>query len=226
MPIDPKRVIKLREKLGLTQGQLSKKVGMKQQGISSIEEGNSARPRRLRELAAALETSEAYLLGETNNPALTGFEIIPVDTALWITGEVAAGRWLEIDLTFEPTERVPFVPVLGMEAGSLFALKVRGDSVDKEAPDGSVIICLSLAESGIAIQNGDLVVVERRREQEGLREVTVKRFFRRRNGVELVPESTNPRWKPVFMKDGSHADEEEMRIIGRVEFVLKKPSRP
>lgn len=48
---------------------LAKQTGMSQQGVQSILAGASGRPRLLREIANALETTEAYLLGESNDPA-------------------------------------------------------------------------------------------------------------------------------------------------------------
>ncbi|MBR1219107.1 LexA family transcriptional regulator [Bradyrhizobium sp. U87765 SZCCT0131] len=51
-----------RAKLGLSQEMLAERVGMKQQGIDAIEQGRVKRPRLLREIAAALATSEDWLL--------------------------------------------------------------------------------------------------------------------------------------------------------------------
>jgi len=53
-----------------SQGWLADQVGMRQQGINSIIAGDVERPRKLREIAVALETTQEYLLGETNNPTL------------------------------------------------------------------------------------------------------------------------------------------------------------
>jgi transcriptional regulator with XRE-family HTH domain len=59
------RVRQLRKERGLSQLKLAKAVGMRQQGIQSIEDGKSRRPRKLRELAWALQTTEGWLLGES-----------------------------------------------------------------------------------------------------------------------------------------------------------------
>lgn len=56
------RVASRRIKLGMSQTQLAKAVGMKQQGILNIEGGVVERPRRMTELAAALLTTEEWLL--------------------------------------------------------------------------------------------------------------------------------------------------------------------
>ena len=56
------RVKKRREHLNLSQVWLARAVGMKQQGIVNIEKGLVERPRKLLELAAALHTSQEWLL--------------------------------------------------------------------------------------------------------------------------------------------------------------------
>lgn len=56
------RVTRRRTKLGLSQGEVAKAVGMKQQGVQNIEAGIVARPRAMMELAAILETTEKWLL--------------------------------------------------------------------------------------------------------------------------------------------------------------------
>lgn len=48
---------------------LAKRIGMTQQGVEAILGGRSKRPRLLKEISEALATSEAYLLGETDDPS-------------------------------------------------------------------------------------------------------------------------------------------------------------
>lgn len=56
------RILLRRQELGISQVELANAVEMKQQGIQSIESGVVKRPGKLRELAAALRTSQEYLL--------------------------------------------------------------------------------------------------------------------------------------------------------------------
>lgn len=227
MEIDPKRFLKRRLKLKLSQGEVATRAGMRQQGIASIESGEVKRPRRLRELAQALETTEDYLLRETDEDALIALENIPVKMGIPISGEVAAGLWLEIGLPAqEPTEWLPFMPDMGWKPEATYAIRVRGNSVDKLAPHGSILICTDLAESGLKVKDNDLVVVEHIREQEGKRQVTVKRIRARRGGWELIPESTDPYWKPIVIRrDMTERDgDEEIRVIARVEWIAQRPS--
>lgn len=48
---------------------LANEVGMKPQGIQSILAGEVQRPRKLREISLALQTTEDYLLDEGEHPA-------------------------------------------------------------------------------------------------------------------------------------------------------------
>lgn len=56
------RVRGRRLQLGISQGELARLAGMSQQGIDSIEAGASRRPRRLIEIAQALQTTTEWLL--------------------------------------------------------------------------------------------------------------------------------------------------------------------
>lgn len=61
--------IELRLKaLGYSQSWLASRAGMKQPGVQAIISGRVDRPRKLKEIATALETSQEYLLGETDDP--------------------------------------------------------------------------------------------------------------------------------------------------------------
>jgi phage repressor protein C with HTH and peptisase S24 domain len=105
----------------------------------------------------------------------------------------------------------------------VYCLTVRGDSLDLIARPGSTLVCVDLNESGLGVKDGDLVIVERAREQSGLRETTAKRVRAVRGGFELYPESTNPKWKPVHYPRQSDDDGETVTILARVEFILNKP---
>lgn len=47
---------------------LAKKLGMSQSGINDIANGKVVRPKQLREMASILQTSQEYLLCETDDP--------------------------------------------------------------------------------------------------------------------------------------------------------------
>lgn len=66
------RVKKLRDLRGLSQGDLAQVIGVDVNTIWRWENGRSSPARSLQKLAQALDTTTAYLLGETDDPARPG----------------------------------------------------------------------------------------------------------------------------------------------------------
>lgn len=63
------RLFALRKAKNLSQEALGKLVGMTQQTVQAIEEGKTLHPRKIKQLAAALDTTpENLLYGVHNNP--------------------------------------------------------------------------------------------------------------------------------------------------------------
>lgn len=117
-----------------------------------------------------------------------------------LLSEVEAGRFVE-----PPAEP----PVSGESViveyphETVFALIVRGDSMDRIAPEGSVIV---IDYSYRDLKDGDLGVF---RNDRG--EATFKRYRVRGGEAWLQPESDNPRHAPVFPADGA-----TIEAIGKV----------
>ena len=121
------------------QSWLAREVGMKQQGIASILAGDVERPRKLREIATALKTSQEYLLGETSNSAPPPENDIPQFVQVPQISWVAAGDpdTPEAVLEFEEAERLA---VVGLDPnGDWIALRVDGSSMNKISPPDSII---------------------------------------------------------------------------------------
>lgn len=122
-------------------------------------------------------------------------------TVLPLAGIVAAGSPIE---AIEQQETVD-VPEEMLGSGEYFALKVRGNSmVDEGIVDGDTIVVRKQATA----QNGQTVVAL----VEG--EATVKKYFRRRDSIELKP--ANAAMSSIFVKDG------EFTIQGVVVGLLRK----
>jgi SOS-response transcriptional repressor LexA len=149
---------------------------------------------------------------------------------LAIRGTVAAGTWLEIDAMSleEPIGSVPIPPDPSHQNASSFGLVVSGTSINRIAADGDVLVCLSTLETGYSPRDGDLVIVERRRAQEGLIEVTAKRFYRFHDRVELSPESTDPKWQsPIVIRHEDVSDgKADVRVIAVVRWIYKTVPPP
>lgn len=126
----PSRIISLRQRLNWSQKDLADRIGVSQQSINSIEAGLVARPKKLRELAAALRASQEYLLGQTDI-----IEEEPRERMAPILGLAGAGPdgtvlFAEGQATFG---EAPAPPGAGEHVA---ALEVRGDSMYGLANDG------------------------------------------------------------------------------------------
>lgn len=146
----------------------------------------------------------------TGRGSMSGRGVIPAEievAGLPVAGVIQAGHWLEttfIDSDLEP-EMLPVARDARFPRARQYALRVIGDSMDREYPDGSYVTCVDFAESGLAIMEGMTVHVERHRAGGQLVEVTLKVVVRRNGGWALEPRSSNPAWQPITFS-GSEAD--------------------
>lgn len=92
-----KRISRRRIDLGISQTDLAVAVGMKQQGIQSIEDGKVERPRKLKEIASALRTSQDFLLTGRGQPERDSDDGRIVPSANEVDHRPTAGI-LEIDV--------------------------------------------------------------------------------------------------------------------------------
>ena len=124
--------------------------------------------------------------------------------AVPLLGKVAAGKPLFVEENFEGTVELPAAFVSG---GKYFALNVSGDSMnDAGIHDGDTAIIRYQTDA----ENGDIVVALVDEEA-----VTLKRFYRKSNAVELRPE--NPRFHPIFSQN--------VRILGRLACLIRRYER-
>ncbi len=194
--------------------------------IISNENGNRPISKKMAQVyAEAFEVSAGWLLygdgGETSGKPNT-----PRRPALKISGEVAAGHWLESNL-FE-TERTEKSNVAGGDAryqpGMQYLLRVNGESLNQVARDGDLILCLDYAEAGIELKSGDLVVVERSRDGGLTLERTAKRIIRHNGEIELRPESSDPRFQEPVIYDEHSEEATEVRVIAKILKVIREVS--
>ena len=151
-----------------------------------------------------------YEVGETSS--VEPFESIPV------MGEVAAGVWREVQFqSQEPLFALPLIPTYREWKLHVIGAVVRGESLNRVARDGDILIIESVAQTGHTPRENDLVLAERSRDQGGIFEVTAKRLV----GSKLVPDSDDPRYQEAITI-GEH-ENETMQIIGIVHFVVRRP---
>lgn len=140
-----------------------------------------------------------------------------------VTGKVAAGQWLDVaDMDFGYDDIEPVPSVSGYSPAQQFALLVDGNSLNKVAQHGDRLVCVSMTADGVEIRLDDLVIVERRRFGGQMVERTAKRVRQTIDGFELWPESTDPAHQEPIRLNGAQ-DGEEVAIIGKVLWILRKP---
>lgn len=118
-----------------------------------------------------------------------------------VLGRVAAGVPLEMVEDVIDWEEISETTA---NLGQIFALRIKGDSMNPRIVDGDVVIIRQQddAESGdvvIASVNGD--------------DATCKRLRKYKEGIELIP--FNPSYAPMFFSNQDIA-EKPVRILGKV----------
>lgn len=140
-----------------------------------------------------------------------------------VMGEVAAGVWREEQFLSDTS-----LGMVGLQSVNpdlrkhMIGLVVKGESLNKLARENDILVVESLRDTGTVPRDGDLVVVERKRGQEGIFEMTAKRLRRRGSGLELWPESTDQRYQePLRILDDRRSD--EATIVGLVHYIVRIP---
>lgn len=143
--------------------------------------------------------------------------------ALDLKGQVAAGLWMEAGL-FE-TDAVRKATISGdlrFPSECQYLLEINGESLNRIARNGDLILCLDYLDAGIEIKSGDLVVVERSRDGGHTIERTAKRIIRRDNVIELQPESDDPRFQEPVVFNEHDEEATEVRIIAKILSVIRQ----
>lgn len=209
------RLERLLAGLGKSAQQASTDAGLGESFIRDFRSGKSKSPtlENLASLSKALETTPEFLA--------FGVGASSARRRLAMIGEVAAGVWIDTDgeADTSPVIDAPVMPDPRYPADEQFAVCVRGNSIDRIAKPGAVLICVSTQHGAIAPVNGDLVIVERRRvHEDGSKEVERAARKYRKNGpfIELSPESTDPRWKPIEYAPGAEVGDMTTTVVAVV----------
>ncbi|MBG6148323.1 SOS-response transcriptional repressor LexA [Labrenzia sp. EL_142] len=143
-------------------------------------------------------------------------------TGVPIVGEVAAGLWMEAAL-FE-TENALESTIsydIRFPAQSQFVVRVRGESLNRIAGNGDLLLCVDYLAAGIELKENDLVLVERSRDNGMTIERTAKRLVSLNGQSELMPESDDPRFQDtIFYREGD-VDHTEVKIKAKIVMVFK-----
>ncbi len=222
----------LRVARNLTQAGLADLVGTSQPQIRRLENGERQMTKEWAErLAPHLGVvPSALLFPEQRAEAVAEALINKIARAssteqnslLNIKGEVAAGLWMEADL-FD-SEKVEKSNLIGGDKRFpleyQYLLRIRGESLNREAQDGDLILCLDYGQAGFEIKSGDLIVVERSRDGGHTLERTAKRIFHHNGEIELRPESNDPRFQEPVVYNEHSEEASEVRILAKVLHVI------
>lgn len=144
-------------------------------------------------------------------------------TALEIKGQVAAGLWMEAGLfETDDTRKTTIAGDLRFPGKCQYLLQINGESLNRIARNGDLILCLDYLDAGIEIKSGDLVVVERSRDGGHTIERTAKRIVRRNGTIELQPESDDPRFQDPVLFNEHDEEATEVRIIAKILSVIRQ----
>ncbi|HEX8446256.1 MAG TPA: S24 family peptidase [Sphingomonas sp.] len=214
---------RVRERLavkGLSQSELARRVGVTQGAIAKIVSGISQGSSHLHRVARELETTPAYLTGETQDPSLGAApaptpETVAEQLDLLMIPEMdiqygMGGGTIVIegaDMTSIPFPRAWLESVTKSPVELLFFARGRGDSMQPTVMDGDIVL----------IDRSDTRIIDQDRIWAiGFGELGAIKRVRRRGGGGWKLMSDNP-----LVSDEMLADD-EMFVVGRVIWVGRK----
>ncbi|MCS6985562.1 MAG: transcriptional repressor LexA [Leptospiraceae bacterium] len=126
-----------------------------------------------------------------------------------LIGAIAAGRPTLAEESVE--KRIPLPrSFLAHAAGELFALRVRGDSMEKAGIlDGDIAVIKQVSDYKSEVQNGDIVaaLIDQ--------EATLKTFYRKKDTIELHP--ANDRYPVIRLEE-----KDDPQILGKLVGIYRR----
>ena len=171
------RIRQRREQLSLSQEELAARMGYRSKSsITKLEKGINDLPRaKLEELAAALDTTPAWLMGLADLPCPPpGFEPLPEMARVPLVGSIACGTPITAEQNIECYIGVP----AAWHAD--FALTCHGSSMAPTICDGDIVCIRRQPE----VEQGEIAAVRIGEE------ATLKHFHRQGETVMLLADNT------------------------------------
>lgn len=215
------RIAERLEALGLSQAELARRVKVAQPTINALIRGGNSGSRHLHKIAAELETSPAWLAGETDDPSpiaprLSTVEALAEELDLAILPEFdigyAMGGGTSLAERYEQKGIVPFSrgwlrSMMSGAIGELFVARGEGDSMEPTLKDGDIVL-IDTAQQQVRAQDRIWAVV--------YGELGMIKRVRRTPGGTYLLLSDNSTVPPVECHDG------EMSVIGRVIWIGRR----
>lgn len=189
-----KKLRELRKLEGWTQEEVAKRLGVSKQTYSHYENENR-RPSldTIKELAAVYQVNIDDIFAE---------EKISDIISLPIVGRISCGNG---NLAYEEIEGYEPTPKEWLNGGEHFYLRAKGDSMNgARIFDGDLLLIRKQPE----VENGEIAAVLIGED------AVLKRVYR--NGDQLVLQSENPNYAPIF------APPAEVQIIGKLKMNVIK----
>ena len=192
----------LRERFGMEQIDLAKKLGRKSSSsISEWEKGKyTPKMATLKQIAEIFNVNiDDLMKKDLKNPTDEVIQPLPV-REIPIVSQISAGLPIYAE---ENILEHTYIATKKLNTNKeIFGLRVNGDSMDKEFRDGDVVI----VEKDSVVENGQIAVV-----QINGYNATVKRVRYEKDRIILIPESNNPAHYPQV-----YSQDDEVKIIGKV----------
>ena len=193
----------LREKAGLSQGELARILNVSDKTVSAWENGTrTPRMGAIQKLADYFHVQKSVLI-EDQWPFDLPENAFPYNTPAMhripVLGTISAG------LPIYAEQNIEGYTYTDLNGGAeYFALRVKGDSMTAARinPGDTLIV-----RRQDMVENGEIAVV-----LVGDEEATVKRFYRKDNVVTLIPQSNNPEHQPQIYNCRTTS----IRILGKV----------
>lgn len=203
------RLREARERAGLSLEEMAKAVGAKLPTYTQHENGTRNFPAsKAARYAEFLRTTPEWLLyGRKTKPQIVPITV-PVETAarqIPVISWVAAGQLSESETQLPPESET--IEISGLPPGDYFGTRARGDSMNRIAPDGALII----------VNRAERDLVRGRRYIFAHRGKTTFKRFGGTDPYRLEPESLNPDNEIIFPNDPA-----AWEVIGRVRLVVSE----
>lgn len=149
--LDFDRIAKLCKLKGWSRAEMLRRIGLSPSAINDWRLGKASPDKHIPNMAEVLGTTEAYLLGEDDNPfpIPTGAISVGSRVPIPVLGEVKAGPNLLANQTLEGYEYAD-----DADPERHFFLRVKGDSMEPDFRAGDFLLIDKEAE----IHNGDIAV--------------------------------------------------------------------
>ena len=192
-----------RKELGITLEDIGNYVGVSKGTVQRWETGSISNMRRdrIKKLSEILKISPDILLGDAVAEDAVAKENAGTSTVrIPVIGTVAAGIPITAQEDITGWEEVPAEWV---KNDTVFALKLKGDSMEPRMAEGDIVIVKQQCD----VENGEIAIVM----VDG--EATCKKLVKHPDGLVLI--SNNAKYAPMFftLKD---IEEKNVVVLGRV----------